>query len=50
MEVSKMIRARQNVYKMIRKVDVNHTSVYISSKDGDCIRISADDWKAILET
>ena len=50
MESITVTRARQNLYKLISDVNENHTPIQISSKKGDCILISVDDWKAIIET
>lgn len=50
MESINVTRARQNLYRIISDVNENHTPIQISSKNGDCVLISVDDWKAITET
>lgn len=50
MNVVNVTHARQNLYKLMRDVNSSHVPVHIAGKDGDCVLISAEDWKAIVET
>ena len=44
--------ARKNLYNLIKKVNLDHTPVTISSskKEEDAVLISKSDWDAIQET
>lgn len=42
--------ARQNLYRLIQDVNENHEPVVITSKAGDAVLVSGDDWRAIQET
>ena len=44
--------ARKNLYNLIKKVNLDHTTVTISSskKEEDAVLISKSDWDAIQET
>ena len=44
--------ARKNLYNLIKKVNLDHTPVAISSskKEEDAVLISKSDWDAIQET
>jgi len=42
--------ARSNLFKIVKKVAKGHVPTRISSKDGNIIIISEDDYESILET
>jgi len=42
--------ARQHFYQLLRKSVKGHVPVKISSKDGDAVMISEDDYEGLLET
>ena len=42
--------ARQHLYRLIRKSVKGHVPVKITSKDGDAVIISEEDYEGLLET
>ena len=42
--------ARQHFYQLLRKSVQGHVPVKISSKDGDAVMLSEDDYEGLLET
>jgi len=43
-------RARASLYKLLEKTSVSHEPVQITSKQGNGILVSEEDWRAIQET
>ena len=42
--------ARQNLFKLVRKSVKGHVPVRISSKEGDAVLVSEEDYEGLLET
>jgi prevent-host-death family protein len=42
--------ARANLYKLVEQASVGHEPVKITSKKGNAVMISEDDWLAVEET
>ena len=42
--------ARQNLFKLVRKSVKGHVPVKITSKEGDAVLVSEEDYKGLLET
>jgi prevent-host-death family protein len=42
--------ARKNLYRLLDELAKSHKPVHISSKRGDAVLISADDWESVQET
>ena len=42
--------ARQNLFKLVRKSVKGHIPVKITSKEGDAILVSEEDYEGLLET
>ena len=42
--------ARSKLYSLINEVSSSHEPIIVTSKHGNAILISEDDWKAIQET
>ena len=42
--------ARTNLYKLVEQASVDHEPVKITSKHGNAVMISEDDWLAVEET
>ena len=42
--------ARKRLYALIHEVSMSHQPVQITSKRGNAVLLSADDWRAIEET
>ena len=42
--------ARQNLFRLLRKSVKGHVPVKISSKEGDAVIISGEDYEGLLET
>lgn len=42
--------ARQHFYQLLRKSVKGHVAVKISSKDGDAVMLSEEDYEGLLET
>ena len=42
--------ARQNLFKLVRKSVKGHVPVKITSKEGDAVLISEEDYEGLLET
>ncbi len=43
-------KARQNLFDVLRKSIKGHTPIQISSKNGDAVLMSKDDYESLLET
>ena len=43
-------QARQNLFKLVRKSVKGHVPVKITSKEGDAVLISEEDYTGLLET
>ncbi|MGE4170665.1 MAG: type II toxin-antitoxin system Phd/YefM family antitoxin [Candidatus Margulisiibacteriota bacterium] len=43
-------KARQHLYNLIHEVNENHQPIEITSKNGNAVLISSEDWEAIQET
>lgn len=43
-------KARQNLFQLVRRSIKRHTPIKISSKDGNAILISEEDYESLLET
>lgn len=50
MAVINITNARKELYNLIENVNHNHDYVLITSKKGNAILFSEDDWNAIQET
>ena len=42
--------ARQNLFKLVRKSVKGHVPVKITSKEGDAVLVSEEDYEGLLET
>lgn len=42
--------ARKKLYSIIEEVNVSHTPIHITGKNGSAVILSEDDWNAIAET
>lgn len=42
--------ARKQLYTLVKEVNESHKPITISSKDGDAVMLSGEDWSAIQET
>lgn len=42
--------ARQNLFKLVKKSVKGHVPVKITSKDGDAVLVSEEDYEGLLET
>ena len=42
--------ARQNLFRLVRKSVKGHTPVKITSKEGDAVLVSEEDYEGLLET
>lgn len=42
--------ARQNLFKLVRKSVKGHVPVRITSKEGDAVLVSEEDYEGLLET
>lgn len=42
--------ARQNLFKLVRKSVKGHVPIKITSKEGDAVLISEEDYEGLLET
>ena len=42
--------ARQNFYKLVTQVNETHEPVMISSKGGNAVLLSEEDWRSVTET
>ena len=42
--------ARQNLFKLVKKSVKGHVPVRISSKEGDAVLVSEEDYEGLLET
>ena len=42
--------ARQNLFKLVKKSVQGHVPVKITSKDGDAVLVSEEDYEGLLET
>ena len=42
--------ARQNLFKLVRKSIKGHVPVKITSKEGDAVLVSEEDYEGLLET
>lgn len=43
-------QARQNLFKLVRKSVRGHVPVKITSKEGDAVLVSEEDYEGLLET
>jgi prevent-host-death family protein len=43
-------KARAKLYRLINEVTLSHEPIIITSKRGNAVLISEDDWRAIQET
>jgi prevent-host-death family protein len=50
MLVVKATEAKNKFYHLIEKVNLSHKPIIITSKKGNAVLISEDDWRAIQET
>lgn len=50
MKVVPVTNARQNIYNLIEQTIVNSEPIQITSKKGNAILISEDDWNSLQET
>jgi len=50
MKTMPVTKVRQNIYKIIEQVRENSEPIQITSKKGNAILISEEDWNAIQET
>ena len=50
MLVVKATEAKNKFYHLIEKVNLSHKPIIITSKKGNAVLISENDWKAIQET
>lgn len=50
MKVVNVTNARNNLYRLIDEIIISSEPVQITSKRGNAILISEDDWRAIQET
>lgn len=41
---------REDIYNLVEAVEVNHEPIQITSKKGNAILVSKEDWDAIQET
>jgi antitoxin YefM len=42
--------ARQTLFKLVERVNESHESITITSKRGNAVLVSEEDWRAIEET
>lgn len=50
MKTIPVTKVRQNIYKILEQVRTNSEPIQITSKKGNAILISEEDWNAIQET
>ena len=50
MHVITITEAKNKFYHLIEKVNLSHKPIIITSKKGNAVLISENDWKAIQET
>ena len=43
-------QARQNLFKLVRKSVKGHVPIKITSKEGDAVLVSEEDYEGLLET
>jgi PHD/YefM family antitoxin component YafN of YafNO toxin-antitoxin module len=50
MKIMPVTKVRQNIYKIIEQIKRNSEPIQITSRKGNAILISEEDWNAIQET
>jgi len=50
MPVITVTEAKNKFYHLIKKVNLSHEPIIITSKRGNAVLVSEDDWRAIQET
>lgn len=50
MEILKASEARANLFSLVEKVNQDHLPRVITSRRGDAVLLSKDDWESIQET
>ena len=50
MSVMTVTQARQNLYTLVEEVTESHKPVEITSKHGNAVLLSKEDWESIQET
>ena len=50
MSIITATKARAKLYRLINEVTLSHEPIIITSKRGNAVLISEDDWRAIQET
>ncbi|MDI6605209.1 MAG: type II toxin-antitoxin system Phd/YefM family antitoxin [Thermoanaerobacteraceae bacterium] len=50
MKIMSVTKVRQNIYKIIEQIRKNSEPIQITSRKGNAILISEEDWNAIQET
>jgi len=50
MHVITITEAKNKFYHLIEKVNLSHKPIIITSKKGNAVLISEDDWRAVQET
>jgi len=50
MKTISITNVRQNIYKILEQIILNSEPVQITSKKGNAVLISEDDWNSIQET